>query len=251
MESDKPLEILGVRVDNLSRREIRERVLGFLREDRFHQITTVNPEFILEAQDNSEFKNILNSCDLNIADGFGIRCAFWRFGRHLKTRLAGADLLQEILKVAERKNLKIFLAINKDGLSSFEEIKGAILKKHPRLDLSGEDLDVSNTKCQIPASPAGRLNTDYQILFCNFGAPHQEVFINSQKYAKIRLAMGVGGSFDYFTRKARRAPVLVRQIGLEWLWRACQPQSWRYKRQRLKRVWRATVVFPWRVIINR
>ncbi|MFZ2226619.1 MAG: WecB/TagA/CpsF family glycosyltransferase [Candidatus Moraniibacteriota bacterium] len=245
------MKILGVRVDNLSQKEILEKVECFLNEEKFHQIATVNPEFILEAQDSPEFKNILNSCALNVADGFGVRCAFWRFGKHLTARMTGADLLQEILKIANEKNLKVFLAINKDGLSSFEEIKKAILKIYPKLQIEGASLDCyshEDTK-PIAHSLASTLDSrlrgnDKYILFCNFGAPHQEIFLNSQKDATIRLAMGVGGSFDFLTGKVRRAPVFMRTIGLEWLWRLAQQP------RRLPRILRATILFPLRIIFN-
>jgi N-acetylglucosaminyldiphosphoundecaprenol N-acetyl-beta-D-mannosaminyltransferase len=86
-------------------------------------------------------------------------------------------------------------------------------------------------------------NTKYEILFCNFGAPHQEKFLNSLKSAKIRLAMGVGGSFDYVTGKLQRAPRAMRIFGLEWLWRLIlQPKRWR-------RIWNAVIVFPIKIIL--
>ena len=122
------MDVLGININNLSKEQILGRINFFLSENKFHQIATINPEFTLEAQKNLRFRKVLNSCDLNIADGFGIKLAFLRFGRKLKCRLAGADLMMEILKIAQEKKLPIFLAINKDGLSSFEEIKEAILK---------------------------------------------------------------------------------------------------------------------------
>jgi N-acetylglucosaminyldiphosphoundecaprenol N-acetyl-beta-D-mannosaminyltransferase len=242
MKTESAYKILGVRVDNLSRKEILDKIESFLDEEKFHQIATVNPEFILEAQDNPEFKNILNNCALNVADGFGVRCAFWRFGKNLKSRLTGSDLIFNILEVADKKKLGVFLAINKSGLSKFQEIKKAILKKYPDLEIEGEDLEKD--------ALGGLLkNTACSILFCNFGAPCQEFFINSQKDAKIRLAMGVGGSFDFLTKKIRRAPIFMRYIGLEWLWRIFQPQPWEFKKKRLKRIWKAVVVFPIKVIL--
>ena len=122
------MDILGVKIDNLSKKEILEKIEYFLNEPKFHQIATVNPEFILEAQKNEQFKNILNSCDLNIADGIGIWFAFLRFGKYLKSRITGADLMLEILKMANDRRLGIFLACRKDGLSSFEETKKSINK---------------------------------------------------------------------------------------------------------------------------
>ena len=232
--TEKNDKILGVRIDNLSKEEILNKVEGFLEEEKFHQIATVNPEFILEAQDNPKFKDILNDCALNVADGFGVRCAFWRHGWHLKLRMAGADLLQEILKIVNKKKLKIFLAINKDGLSNFEEIKKAILKIYPDLQVDGADFKKNIVNYELPLA--------YSVFFCNFGAPMQEIFLNSQKDARIRLAMGVGGSFDFLTGKIRRAPVFMRYIGLEWLWRVAQQPK------RLPRILRATILFPIKVL---
>lgn len=226
-------KILDIKIDNLTQTEIRQKVESFLVEDSFCQIATVNPEFILEAQKNSEFRNILNSCDLNVADGFGIQLAFWRYGKKLKYRMAGADLMDEILKIANEKRLSIFLAVNKSGLSNFVEIKSALQKLYPNLEISGENLDINDTSYIIPAT---------NIIFCNFGAPRQEAFLRSQKNGKIRLAMGVGGSFDYLTGKAPRAPQFLRQIGLEWFWRLIlQPKRW-------KRILKAVFAFSLKVI---
>jgi N-acetylglucosaminyldiphosphoundecaprenol N-acetyl-beta-D-mannosaminyltransferase len=263
MNMEKNYKILGVRIDNLSQKEILAEIESFLNEEKFHQIATINPEFILEAQNNLCFRTVLNKCALNVADGFGIKLAFWRYGWNLKARIAGADLLQKILKIAQQKKLKIFLAINKDGLSSFEEIKKAILKIYPNLQIEGASLDcyfredtkpiahsltpTLDSRLRLPTGQAG--GNDTYVLFCNFGAPHQETFLDSQKDAKIRLAMGVGGSFDFLTKKVRRAPIFMRYLGLEWLWRVFQAQSWEYKKKRLKRIWKAVVIFPIKILL--
>ncbi len=232
METKNTYKILDVRIDNLSKKEILAKVEMFLCKNYFHQIATINPEFILEAQKNIEFKNILNNCDLNVADGFGIKLAFWRYGRHLKARMAGADLMLEILKMAQEKNLKIFLAASKDGLSSFEEIKKTILKIYPNLEINN----------------SGEASESADIIFCNFGAPNQEKFLHSLKNAKdskIKLAMGVGGSFDFLTGKTKRAPKIIRAIGFEWLWRFILEPKYR-----LKRIWNATMGFIIKIIFK-
>lgn len=236
LDEDSRKNILGVKVDNLSRLEILAKAESFLGESKLYQIATVNPEFILEAERNDKFREILNSCDLNVADGMGIRFAFWRYGKRLKCRMAGVDLMLEIMKMAEKNNLSVFLAANKDGLSTWLETREAILKIHPKLDISGADLNKADSLYQIP-------DTKYQILFCNFGAPHQELFINSVKSDTIRLSMGVGGAFDFLTGKAKRAPLFLRRLGLEWLWRLIL-QPWR-----IKRIFNAVIVFPVKVIL--
>ncbi len=229
-------KILDVKIDNLTRAEIQQKVASFLMEDNFHQIATINPEFILAAQKNSEFKNILNSCNLNIADGFGIKLAFWRYGKILQYRMAGIDLMLEILQLANAKKLSIFLAAKNGGLSSWEETRDAILKTYPALEITGENINILDTGYQPPT-------TNYQLIFCNFGAPYQETFLNNLKNARIRLAMGVGGSFDYLTGKTPRAPQFLRQMGLEWLWRLMlQPKRW-------KRILNAVIIFPIKICL--
>jgi N-acetylglucosaminyldiphosphoundecaprenol N-acetyl-beta-D-mannosaminyltransferase len=230
------MQILGIRIDNLTKRELLEKLDSFLEEGRFHQIATVNPEFILEAQDNSVFRANINCCSLNIADGFGIKLAGLIIGERLKYRIAGVDLMHEILRRANKKRMKLFLATNKDGLSSWQETRDAILKIYPDIQIEGADLDKRTDSCT--------LIIDQDILFSNFGAPHQETFLSCHKNGKIRLAIGLGGSFDFLTGKIRRAPKFLQRMGLEWMWRLLQqPQRW-------KRIWNATVVFMIKVILD-
>lgn len=237
------MDILGVKIDNFSKREILQKVESFLVEEKFHQIATVNPEFILKAQEDEEFRNIISDCDLNVADGVGILFAHLRFGKILKARMAGADLVEEILKLAERNNHKVFLVADANALSSWEETKVAILKKYPSLEIFGTNFDkrLPFASYQLPA-------TDYEIILCSFGAPAQEKFLHSlksQKDSRIRLAIGVGGSFDFLTGKIKRAPKFLRIIGLEWLWRFAQEPKYR-----ARRIWKAVVIFPIKILFN-
>lgn len=243
--SDSFTDILGVRIDNLSRKEILEKIESFLNDGNFHQIATVNPEFILQAQKDEEFKKILDKSDLNVADGVGIWFAFLRFGKYLRARWAGADLMQEILRLADGKKLSVFLAINKNGLSSYEEIVAVLSKKYPNLEIEGENIDPANGEDYKLTAKS------YKLVLCNFGAPNQEKFINSLKLlenVKIRVVMGVGGSFDFLTGKVRRAPKIMRILGLEWFWRLIQKSPDRSRRW--KRIWNAVVIFPIKVILN-
>lgn len=237
------MDILGVKVDNLTKKELLQRVKVFLSEEKFHQIATINPEFIVEARKNKEFKNILNGCDLNIADGVGIKFAFWRSGKNLKCRMTGIDLLWKIIRLANQNKLTIFLAANADGLSSWEETAAVINRLYPDLAVDGDNIDSNDENYQI-------LSSSCQILFCNFGVPRQEAFIKQQKNDIIRLAMGVGGSFEYITRKVRRAPYFWRLFGFEWLWRLFQrPDPTRPRRW--KRIWNAVIIFPIKIILNK
>ncbi|EKE19814.1 MAG: hypothetical protein ACD_8C00101G0007 [uncultured bacterium] len=245
------MEILGVRIDNLSKKEILEKIGFFLTEDKFHQIATVNPEFILRARRDAEFRGILNKSDLNVADGVGVWYAFLRYGQKFENRIPGVDLMQEILEIANRRSLSIFLAIHENGLSSFEEIKEVLREKYPNIKIHGKNIDPRKSKKIMN-------DVDGDIVFCNFGFPMQEKFINLLKNkqnsslqlmgsrGKIRLAMGVGGSFDFITGKIKRAPFRMRKLGLEWLWRLFQEPTYRFKR-----IFNAVIIFPIRILFNK
>ncbi|MFZ2187763.1 MAG: WecB/TagA/CpsF family glycosyltransferase [Candidatus Moraniibacteriota bacterium] len=226
------MDIFGIPIDNLTRTAMLARAKEFLAKPRFHRIATVNPEFLLRAEKDTVFRKTILDADLRVADGFGIVLAGWLRGRHI-TRFPGADLMEAIIRIANDRGLLVYLATRKDGLSSFQEVKLALLKKYPNIKIEGSEFDSKSYK--LPT-------TNCQFILCNFGAPQQEIFLDSLKNQKsIRLAMGVGGSFDYLTGKIKRAPEWMRASGLEWLWRLMlQPK-------RFTRIWNAVIVFPFRV----
>jgi len=232
------MEILGVKIDNLECPEILEKVNFFLAEDGFHQIATVNPEFIMLSQEDQEFRSVVNSCRLRVADGKGIDIAARLCGERLKCRMTGADLAEKIMEIAEKENLRVYLACRQGGLSSYGDVRKALEKKYPSVRFSGSDFDHRKPEGGLPID-------EIAILLCNFGAPWQEKFIFRQKNDRIRIAMGVGGAFDFWCGKVRRAPIWMRKIGMEWIWRLIQQPK------RFPRIFRSAVVFPIRVIINR
>lgn len=229
------MKILGIPLDCLTQKEVKETLHKFLAEPRLHHITTVNPEFLLLAEKNTNFRTALLTADLRVVDGFGIVLAGLLRGRRI-SRFPGADLMAEILGIANEQKLSVALIVNKRGLSSFEEIQSAILQKYPAIKISGGNRDVSSYHTSFTTNPAS-------IILCNFGIPHQEIFLQNLKYQDpMRIAMGVGGSLDYLTGKQKRAPRFLRIIGLEWLWRLIQqPKRWR-------RIWNAVIIFPFRIL---
>lgn len=233
-ESIASMSIFGVSINNLSRAEVLKRIESWLGQSGFHRIATVNPEFLLLSEKNRAFRGSLLSADLRVADGFGLHLPFFLAGEMLIERIPGADLLPEIIALAEEHRLTVGLMLDPGGLSSYELIKKSLLEQYP-------DLSVAKF---APEYLLGKLPAPYHIVFCNYGAPLQEIVLAGLKSAPgdIRFAMGVGGAFDFLTGKVPRAPKFLRSIGLEWAWRLSQqPKRWR-------RIWNAVVIFPWKVL---
>lgn len=230
--------IFGIPVSLASQKQVQSIVTRWLSKRTFHRIATVGPEFLLRARSSKQFHTNLLQADLCVADGVGVTIAGWLFGKRIE-RFPGADLLLEILHKAERQHLSVFLAVRKDSLSSLDEIQTALLKKYPRLKVTGEEfaLPINNQQSTI--------NTP--IVFSNFGAPEQEYFLESLRGRgkHVRLVMGVGGAFDFLTGKLPRAPRVFQYIGLEWLWRFLLQPS------RFRRIWNAVVMFPCFIVIDR
>ena len=233
------MHLLGIDIDTLNRSELLARCERWLssEEKGFHRIATVNPEFLLLARQDASFRQTLEAADLRIADGFGIVLAAALQGASIE-RFPGADLMGALLEMADKKKVSIYLVVRKDGLSSYAEVRAVIQKQYPDMEVEGADFEsreMLDSKIQ---------NLKSEIVFCNFGAPEQELFLESLRNTSndIRIAMGVGGALDYLTGRIARAPRLWRRLGLEWLWRLIHQPS------RLGRIWNATAVFLWCIV---
>lgn len=262
------MEILGVKIDNLEKQKILEKVEGFLRDGRQHYIVTPNPEFLVESRRDQKFKSILNHSDLSIADGTGLIFASWFLRQPVKQRMTGADLTESLLRTAQEKELSVFLVNWAGGLSSADSIKEAVQKKYPGLRFEVMDVEGRAAFCSMPIPPSATLTRSVggrgtiqkkclsrkaaqtfkpDILFVSLGAPYQEKFIyrNLKKIPSVKLAMGIGGAFDFISSRRKRAPKVMRSTGLEWLWRFfCQPR-------RVKRIYNAVAKFPLLVVKER
>lgn len=219
------IDALGVKINALAPERVFSLIEKYLLSSRYHQIATCNPDFIMAARKNPEFKNVLNTVDLALADGVGIHLPAFLQGKTLPGRIPGADLTEYVLAFAEKNRLTVSLLARRDGLSSAQETKEALLHKYPNLLIRGRDVDIRSLEDMDQALE----ETDSHIVLANFGAPVQDIFLSRLRILaaqgkKIRLAMGVGGTFDFITGKQKRAPLFFRKAGLEWLWRlALQP----------------------------
>ncbi len=238
------VNILGINLSALNHGETLKKIGEFLNDGKQHYIVTPNPEIILKSHKDEEFFYILNHADLSLADGFGIKLAGFITGERIP-RQTGADLTLDLLALADEQQLKILIINREGGLSQQTAIKEALSKKYPKL----ETLVIDRHRIQpVDHELLKRIN-DFAptIFFCTFGAPAQEklIYHNLAKMPSVKVAIGVGGAFDFITGKIKRAPKPMRHIGLEWLWRLIQQPK------RIKRIYNATVVFTLVLIRSR
>lgn len=221
------INILGVRIDDVTYDDALAHIEEFLREPGMHHIATVNPEFVVLAQNDAAFRRVLNACALNVPDGVGLLWAARRLGHPLRERVAGQDLLERICALAEVRGEKIFLLGAREGIAerAAEELK----RRFARLEIG--DCYAGSPARAEEDSIVARINASRaRILFVAYGPPKQELWIArvATRLDTVAVAMGVGGTFDTLAGIVPRAPRWMRDAGFEWTYRLLrEPKRWR------------------------
>ena len=231
------IDVFGVRIHSYTRAEIQQRLQAALAGRQARQLVTINPEFLLEARRNQTSRDVLNRADLAVADGFGLILLAALKGVKLE-RVTGADVVPWLIKNANSERLAV---INwRGGLSRAEDIKAVIKKLNPKLTAEVWQLE------RGAKLPFDFYQFEPTVALISLGAPWQDLLAAELKtnLAGLKLVAGVGGSFDFLTGQVKRAPKILRALGLEWLWRLKQqPGRWR-------RIIKAVVIFPLLAIFN-
>ncbi len=238
------LNILGVELSEHTDRKMRGLVRGFVEDDNQHYIVTPNPEIILHALHDRNLRMILNHADVSVPDGIGLSIAAWILGQKVVERIPGSDLAESIIEQAEALGWKVFLL---GGASEKIAEKAAWRLRYVYKNLkivghaSGGVVEFKAGKWQTSDTKLlQKINdSEAQIVFVGFGCPKQEkwIFQNLDKLPEVKLAMTVGGTIDFWAGVRKRAPLFMRNAGLEWVWRLIIEPS------RYKRIWNATMVF--------
>ena len=233
------VSVLGIKIDRCDFNQSIQTIDNFVKSKKPHNIVTINPEFIMTARADKEFKEALNNADLAVCDGVGIIWASKILGKPLTERVAGVDLVYRIAKLASQRHYSVYFLGAGEGIA--QKAVSILKKKYPKLKIagieSGSPHDLSIIDRIVKTKP--------DILLVAFGHPKQEKWLYKFKQSLgVPVMIGVGGTFDFISGKIPRAPKWVRTIGFEWFYRLIK-QPWRLKRQ-LK-----LLQFAWLVITKR
>jgi N-acetylglucosaminyldiphosphoundecaprenol N-acetyl-beta-D-mannosaminyltransferase len=238
MQSLVKKNILGIQVSDVTEDDVLKYIFDRLekKEDSFY-IVTPNPEMIMLAQREDGFRKILNQAEISLCDGVGLYLASRILKKAIKRRITGVDILDRICKESVRKPVSIGFLGGGKGIA--ERAAECLKKKYPGLEIpfAGEEWEekrIENGKSQL-----------IDVVFVAYGAPKQEKWmVENLHTGKYKVAIGVGGAFDYLSGSVTRAPKIVRSLGFEWLYRLIR-QPWRWRRQL------ALLAFIWLIIKQR
>lgn len=230
MNPPPALRILGIPIHDVTLDEALDRVAVWVTGSDVHQIATVNPEFIMTARRDAEFRAVLENAALCLPDGVGITLAARYLGRPLRERVAGVDLVERLAGRAAAEGWRLFLLGAAPGVA---DRAAAILRaRNPGLIVAGTC--AGSPRREEEWKIVRRVQeAETDILLVTYGAPAQELWL-ARNLARTgaRVGIGVGGAFDYIAGVVPRAPRWMRQAGLEWLYRLIR-QPWRWRRQRV------------------
>ncbi|OQA30141.1 MAG: putative UDP-N-acetyl-D-mannosaminuronic acid transferase [archaeon ADurb.Bin336] len=218
-------------------------------------IATVNPEFVMAAEKDRYFKQVLQKTSLNVIDGIGL---IWarelerrfkiqdsRFlnktkkfllsfevgidvlkGKYKNQMASGADLILDLTKMAKEKNKKIFLlgGWGDRAKKTAEFLMSKFLISNNQIRWSEGEPGVNSEEV---IKQINKFKPD--ILLVAYGMKRQELWIDKNlTNLDVGLVMGVGRSFDYYSGDLKRAPRVWRKIGMEWLYSLLkEPKRWR------------------------
>lgn len=217
------IKVLGITVSNVTKEEALEFIKrGLNKRGQKIKIFTPNPEILVFTNDHPDFKIVLNSADLALPDALGLIWAAKLLGKNFKERIAGADFMEMLCQEAEKQGFTVGLLGG--GAKIAERTAECLLAKYPKLKIV-----FASSELALKGSTS-RVNS-IDLLFVAFGFPKQEQWIyENLPKVPVKVAMTVGGSFDYISGAVPRAPLFIRKVGLEWLFRLFI-QPWRLKRQ--------------------
>jgi N-acetylglucosaminyldiphosphoundecaprenol N-acetyl-beta-D-mannosaminyltransferase len=221
--SRPPIAILGVPFDNVTCTEAVALIEGMIASRRPHYLVTANVDFLVQAGDDVELRRILLDAHLVLCDGTPLVWASRFLGNPLPERVAGADLVPQLIRLAAENQYRVFfLGATPD---SAREAVSRMQRQYPTLLMAGHYSPPFNTLLEMDHDEIKRRIRQARpdLLFVAFGCPKAEKWI-AMHYRELGVSVvaGVGATIDFLAGRVKRAPKWVQRVGAEWLFRLAQ-----------------------------
>ncbi|MFK5878231.1 MAG: WecB/TagA/CpsF family glycosyltransferase [Flavobacteriaceae bacterium] len=223
------IEILNTTIHNYSMQETLNIIGTSIEEDKQMHHVVVNAGKIVSMQKDLQLRKSVNESDLINADGQAVVWASKILGKPLKERVAGIDLMVNLVELAHKKSYKVFF------FGAKEEIVTAVVSKYSEQYSAAIIAGYRNGyfKKEEEKKIAKQISdSGADMLFVAISSPTKEIFLFENKILlnKVNFIMGVGGSFDVVAGKVKRAPLWMQKNGLEWFYRFIQEPKRMWKR---------------------
>lgn len=222
--------IIGARINALSRAEVCELMEQWSRANESRYICIANVHVATMANSDPEFREILNSADIATADGVPLVWVLRKLGFRGQERVDGPTLMLDWCERVQGTKNSIFLYGSSDEILA--TLQQRLAERFPGLKIAGAisppfraltpEEDEAYVQ-QIAGSGAG-------VVFVGLGAPKQERWMNEHRGRVPAVMVGVGAAFDFHAGLLQRAPRWMQRAGLEWFYRLLQEPRRLWKR---------------------
>lgn len=228
MKNNTRINILNCPIDKLTMGETIQKIdKSIQRKAHLHHVV-VNAAKMVHMQKDKELYDSVVSSDIINADGQAVVWASKVLNQPLSERVAGIDLMQNLVKLAYEKRYKVFF------FGAKEEVVKGVVDKYSQMfshDIIAGYRNGYFNKSEEKTIAQEIADSQADILFVAISSPTKEIFLNQYKeIIKTPFIMGVGGSFDVVAGKVERAPVWMQNAGLEWFYRFLQEPRRMWKR---------------------
>ncbi|RBW67598.1 WecB/TagA/CpsF family glycosyltransferase [Bacillus taeanensis] len=224
--SFRKVSILGVDFVNTTMRDMLACLKSHLLKEEKTFVVTANPEIVMFAEKDSDYKQLLKKATYITPDGIGVVKAAKMLNEPMTERVTGYDMLRGLLQIANDEALKVYMVGAKPEV--LEKAVSNVKNEYPNVNIVGfHDGYFNEEQSKEIAKEIAEKEPD--LVFVALGFPRQEQWIASYyDMYKKGIFMGVGGSFDVLAGEVKRAPVIWQKLNVEWLYRLVkQPSRWR------------------------
>jgi N-acetylglucosaminyldiphosphoundecaprenol N-acetyl-beta-D-mannosaminyltransferase len=213
-------DLFGVPIDALTLGETVQLCMGAVETGELLEVGVVNAAKIVKLRADAALRDAVLGCDLIVADGQSVVWASRVLRRPLPERVAGIDLFQRLLYMAEQRGRSVyFLGARAEVLERMVE---RIRVQHPDLSIAGSQHGYYPDD-EAPAVADAIKGSGADLLFLGMTSPKKEIFVAAYgARTGAKVVHGVGGSFDVLAGVVKRAPRIWQRMGCEWLYRALQ-----------------------------
>lgn len=223
---DRP-ELLGIPLDNVTLTEAVAAIVERLDGHRPQQVCFVNADCVNIAFRHPPYLDVLRHADLVFADGIGLKLAGLALGNPVRDNVNGTDLFPRLCEALSETGKSLYLLGARPGV--VDDLCVWIASHYPGLVIAGSRHGYFSAD-EEPAVIEAIADSGAEVVLVAFGAPQQELWIHRHlSELGVKVAIGVGGLFDFYSGRIPRAPRWMRRVGLEWFYRLCQEPSrlWR------------------------
>ncbi len=207
-----------------------EMVENAIQNNAKRKVFFVNPDCLNKLFTEEKYYDNLKHADWIFPDGIGINIACKIIRSPLRENVNGTDMLPFLCELAETSGFSFYLLGGKPGIAA--KMKTNLEKKYPQIIIKGEHdgfFQWNSTDETAIIDQINELRPD--ILLVAFGVPKQEEWITANaERLNCKVMIGVGGLFDFYSGNIRRAPVWMREVGMEWFYRFMQEPKRMWKR---------------------